>query len=344
MTSPRIPALLPSQLPIVAAPMAGGPSTVALAAAVSEAGGFPFLAAGYKTVAAMTGEVAQLRQSTDSFGVNVFVPNGLSVDPAAYAAYRETLLPLAEELGASLPETPVEDDDCYADKLDALVSDSVPVVSFTFGIPGAADVRRLQRAGSTVLATVTHVDELTAAEEAGVDGVVVQGPRAGAHSGTSQPTRPLVDRPTSGLVAELRAVSTLPFVAAGGVDGPNGVATLLAAGAQAVAVGTLLLRTDECGASQVQKDALADPELRETVMTHCFTGRPARALRNAFVDRYAAAAPFGYPALHHLTRDLRRAATRQGRQQDVNLWAGTGYRSARPGPAGDVIRGLAGAL
>ncbi|MGN6598964.1 MAG: nitronate monooxygenase [Actinomycetes bacterium] len=83
------------------------------------------------------------------------------------------------------------------------------MVSFTFGIPGAADVRRLQRAGSTVLATVTHVDELTAAEEAGVDGVVVQGPRAGAHSGTSQPTRPLVDRPTSGLVAELRAVSTL---------------------------------------------------------------------------------------------------------------------------------------
>ncbi|MGN6599061.1 MAG: nitronate monooxygenase, partial [Actinomycetes bacterium] len=102
--SPLLPKPLRSPLPIVAAPMAGGPSTVALAAAVSEAGGFPFLAAGYKTVAAMTAEVDQLRQSTDSFGINVFVPNRLSVDPAAYAAYRETLLPLAEELGASLPE------------------------------------------------------------------------------------------------------------------------------------------------------------------------------------------------------------------------------------------------
>ena len=41
-------ALLDSRLPIVAAPMAVGPSTVALAEAVSRAGGFAFLAGGNK--------------------------------------------------------------------------------------------------------------------------------------------------------------------------------------------------------------------------------------------------------------------------------------------------------
>jgi len=37
--------------PIVLAPLAGGPSTPELAAAVSEAGGLGFLAAGYRTPA-----------------------------------------------------------------------------------------------------------------------------------------------------------------------------------------------------------------------------------------------------------------------------------------------------
>ena len=49
--------LLDSPLPIMAAPMAGGPSTAALARAVASAGAFPFLAGGYKTVEALEAEV-----------------------------------------------------------------------------------------------------------------------------------------------------------------------------------------------------------------------------------------------------------------------------------------------
>ena len=63
-------------------------------------------------------------------------PNPVPVDPAAYAAYRELLLPLAERYGVDLPATPVEDDDGWQDKVDVLVEAAPPVVSFTFGLPG----------------------------------------------------------------------------------------------------------------------------------------------------------------------------------------------------------------
>jgi NAD(P)H-dependent flavin oxidoreductase YrpB (nitropropane dioxygenase family) len=146
------------------------------------------------------------------------------------------------------------------------------------------------------------------------------------------------------LVRDIIAITSLPVLAAGGVDGPERVRDLMAAGAQDVAVGTLLLRTDESGASQVHRDALADPAFTQTVITRAFTGRPARALRNAFIDAHDAAAPTGYPAVHHLTRGLRQAAVRAGDPHRVHLWAGTGFRHAGTGPAEAVITGLAAGL
>jgi NAD(P)H-dependent flavin oxidoreductase YrpB (nitropropane dioxygenase family) len=140
------------------------------------------------------------------------------------------------------------------------------------------------------------------------------------------------------------AATGLPVVAAGGVGGPADVRTLLSAGAGAVAVGTLFLRTDESGTSGTHKDALADPAFSQTVVTRAFTGRPARGLRNRFVERHDAAAPVGYPAVHHLTRALRQAAAAAGDPHCLHLWAGTGYRNARTGPARAVVDALAEAL
>ena len=111
------------------------------------------------------------------------------------------------------------------------------------------------------------------------------------------------------------------------------------AGAEAAAVGTLLLRTDEAGTSPVVRAALADPDYGHTVITRAFTGRPARALPNGFVIRHPDA-PTGYPAVHHLTRPIRGAAFAAGDSDRVNLWAGTGWRNAPTGPAGVVIRAL----
>ena len=171
--------------------------------------------------------------------------------------------------------------------------------------------------------------------------------RAAARAATTAPTtryRTITPIRTDELTRAVGQATGLPLIATGGVDGPQAVAALLDAGAGAVAVGTLLLRTDESGASQTYRDALADPAFAGTVLTRAFTGRYARGLRNRFIDDHEAAAPAGYPAIHHLTRGLRRAAAATGDPHRLHLWAGTGYRNARTGPARAVFERLAGDL
>ncbi|MDP5226442.1 MULTISPECIES: nitronate monooxygenase [Arthrobacter] len=335
--------LLNSPLPIVAAPMAGGPTTVELSAAVAEAGGFPFLAAGYKSVEAVAAEIRDLEASTGTFGVNVFVPSEESPDPAAFRRYAEELRSEAGPYGLTLDPEPRADDDGWEAKLELLLSHPVPAVSFTFGLPAADRIVALRRAGTVVLGTVTTAEEAVAARDAGVDGLIVQGPGAGGHSATFDPARAIGSGSTEDLLRRVRAVVGLPLVAAGGVDGPAAVAGLLRAGAEAVAVGTLLLLADEAGTSATHRAALADPAFERTVITRAFTGRPARGLENGFIRRHEASAPLGYPAVHHLTRPLRQAAGAAGDAEQLHLWAGTGYRRARSGPAAEIIAGLSGA-
>lgn len=341
-------ALAQSAVPLIAAPMAGGPSTVALAAAVASAGAFPFLAGGNKSASALADEVAQLRHQVapgTGFGVNLFVPSKFPMDPAAFARYRADLVPDAERFGLQLETEPLSNDDAWHEKLDLLISDPVPVVSFTFGLPSAEEVTALQRAGSTVLTSVTSAAEAVASQQLGVDGVVAQGAAAGGHSAIhSVSTEPdLRDASLQGTLSLLREVAAavqLPVISAGGVDGPRAVRDLIAAGAAAVAVGTLLIRTPESGAAALHKYALGH-HANGTALTRAFTGRPARALRNRFIDEHDAVAPAGYPEVHLLTRELRATAMRAGDADTAHLWAGTGYASAREMPAADVIADLA---
>jgi NAD(P)H-dependent flavin oxidoreductase YrpB (nitropropane dioxygenase family) len=335
--------LLGTALPLVAAPMAGGPSTVALATAVAGAGAFPFLAGAYRAPDALAADVSAVRATGAPFGVNLFAPHDARVDVAELRRYARALQPLADRYGLDLSQEPlVEDDDGWRDKLDVLRTDPVPVVSVTFGLPAHDEVAALQQVGTRVLVTVTTVEEARAAAALGVDALVAQGSAAGGHSGTHDATRAITPVATDELVRAVVAATGLPVVAAGGVDGPASAAALLGAGASAVAVGTLLLRTDESGASQLHKDALVDPAFPGTVVTRAFTGRPARGLRNALAERDDA--PTGFPAVHHLTRRLRQAAAAAGDAQHLHLWAGTGHRSAVPGPAAAVVEDLARGL
>ncbi|HWD24850.1 MAG TPA: nitronate monooxygenase, partial [Acidimicrobiales bacterium] len=86
-------------LPIVLAPLAGGPSTPALAAAVSEAGGFGFLASGYLTSDELATRLEEVSALTPKpFGVNVFVP-GVPTPPAVYAEFEQVLAEEAALVG-----------------------------------------------------------------------------------------------------------------------------------------------------------------------------------------------------------------------------------------------------
>lgn len=334
-------------LPIIAAPMAGGASTPELVAAVNAAGGLGYLAAGYRTAAAMAEQIARTRELTDRpFGVNLFVPT--ATDPAELAAlpaYRAELLPEAERWDVTLPERIAPDDEDWAAKIAALLADPVPVVSYTFGLPSRQEAGALRAAGTAQVATVTSVAEARVAAELGMDGLCVQGPEAGGHRGThtvkAEPgTEPLRDLPLLDLLARVRVTADLPLIAAGGLgDGPR-IAAALATGAAAVQLGTAYLLTDEAGTSAPHRAALADPAFTETVRTRAFTGRVARGLRNSFTDRHADQAPHAYPEVHHLTAPLRAAATGRGDTQTMHLWAGTAFRQARPGGAGELTARL----
>lgn len=323
--------------------MAGGPTTPELVLAAAGVGSLGFLAGGYLTPEALGEQLARVRARTQRYAVNLFAPNPVPVDRAAYPAYRELIRAEAERCAVELPAEPVEDDDAWRCKVDLLVEHPAPVVSFTFGIPDGASLAALRAAGSLLVQTVTSADEARRAAATGVDALAVQASAAGGHSGTLTPDRIAPERPLADLVAEVRAAVDLPLLGAGGIAGPRDVATVLAAGADAAVVGTLLLLADESGASAAHRAGLAD-HARETVVMRAWTGRPARGLRNAFSDSYDASAPSGYPALHHLTRPLRRAAAAAADPEHVNLWAGTGFRAAREAPAAVILGELAAGL
>lgn len=330
---------LPVRWPIIGAPMAGGPSTPALAAAVSDAGGLGFLAAGYRTGEAMSAEIAAVRALTPApFGVNLFMPQDPSVDDRAVADYLATLRPEATRFGVEV--VPSWDDDGWDDKLQRLQADPVrvPVVSFTFGCPDRSVITGLQRAGSRVVVTVTTPDEARAAAAAGVDAVGAQGIEAGGHQGTFDDHRPLDGG--WGLDALLEAIIeevSVPTIAAGGLADGADVARVIAAGAVGAQLGTALLRSPECGAHRTYKAALVDPAFTDgTGLTRAFSGRRARGLVNAFMRDHPDA-PSAYPQINNATRALRRQATEHGDAQVINLWAGLGFRSAEARPAGEII-------
>jgi nitronate monooxygenase len=332
-------------LPVIAAPMAGAPTTTRLVRAAAEAGGVGFLAAGYKSAEAVAAQLAEMQQAGVPFGVNVFAPNPTPVDATAFRSYAAEISADAARYGIDVStQQPREDDDEWQAKLDVLITSPAPLVSFTFGLPPRSVVAALQRAGSRVVVTVTNPGEAVAAEEARPDALAVQGNEAGGHFGTFTPEATpealsAQAMPTEIVFARIRAVTALPLIAAGGIATPERVRDLIAAGATAVMIGTALLRTDESGATPAQKQAMT--EARSTVVTRAFTGRPARALENAFTARHTASAPLGYPAIHHLTSGLRAAAAKAGDAERLNLWAGTGYASAATGSAAEVIRLMA---
>lgn len=321
--------------------MGGGPSTPTLVAAVGRAGGLGFLAAGYKSAAQVAEQIDDVERSGVVFGINLFAPNPVPVDADAFKSFAGAIGADAAAVGVDLSDVGiVEDDDDWSAKLELLVDHPVPVVSFTFGLVPPDAIRRLRRSGSVLLQTVTSVDEAVAASEAGVDALVVQASAAGAHSGTWTPGTIPPEVSLLDLLAAVRRRTSLPLVAAGGLVTAADIAEALTAGASSAMLGTALLRCDESGASATYKAALADESRTETVVTRAFTGRPARALRNSFVDRHSASAPSGYPAIHYLTRPIRAAATAAGDAERLNLWAGTGVRQTRSGPAVAILHSV----
>ena len=206
-------------VPIVLAPLAGGPSTPELTAAVSNSGGFGFLAAGYLAAPALAERLERTRTLTDApVGVNLFVP-GTPAPPQTLDGYAARLADDARQAGVELGAARFDDDD-WAAKLELLITTPVAVVSFTFGCPEPEVIDRLHDADSEVWVTVSRPGEARFAVDAGADALVVQGAEAGGHRASFR------DDPAEdvtggiGLLSLLQLVGAqadLPLVATGGI-------------------------------------------------------------------------------------------------------------------------------
>ena len=324
---------------IVLAPLASGPSTPELAAAVTDAGGLGFLGAGYLTADALRDRILATQDlTTGPIAVNLFVIDGGPSDPAVYRDYVAALAPEAERLGVDVGE-PRFDDDEFDAKVEVLLADPVPVVSFTFGIPNADAIAALRVAGSEIWMTATNGDEAEAAFEAGADVLVAQGGEAGGHRGSFDDALDQRVEPLVPLVEEIRTMTDLPVVAAGGIATSEHVERALHAGAEAAAAGTAFMLAPEAGTSAAHRDAmrLATP----TALTRAFTGRLARGIRNRFMLEHLDA-PRAYPEIHYATAPLRAAGRQAGDSDVVNLWAGARHAMTVERPAAETLAALAG--
>jgi nitronate monooxygenase len=309
---------------VVLAPLAGGPSTPQLAAAVANAGGLGFVAAGYLTPDELELRLAEARQLTDGpLGVNLFVLRAEEIDEAALAAYADELARDGHPLGE-----PRFDDDWLDEKIDIALAADVQVISTTFGPPPR---RLLDDARVPVWATVASL------ADAGVeaDALVVQGREGGGHRGAFDDGDES-DLPLLELLAELRSDGR-PLIAAGGIADAQATSRALDAGASAVQAGTAFLLCPEAGTNKVLRSAIEQGG--KTAITRAFTGRRARGIVNEFMRAHPDA-PSAYPHVHHLTSPMRAAAREAGDREHVNLWAGTEHRKARALPAADVVASL----
>jgi nitronate monooxygenase len=325
------------RIPIVQAPLAGGPSTPELAAAVSNAGALGFLAAGYKTPDALSEEIAATRALTEgSFGVNVFAATPTEVAAGVLDTYADRVREATSQTGVE-PGAPRSDNDHFEAKCELLLADPVPIVSFTFGCPSTELVDRLHSVDSEVWVTVTDVEEARAAAEVGADALVAQGMEAGGHRASFDDS----DSSDFGLLALLQLLTAavdLPLVAAGGIATGRGVAAVLCAGASAAQLGSAFMRCPEAGTADVHRDALAGDG--KTAITRAFSGRRARGIVNRFLVEHSDEAPPAYPAVHYLTAPMRAQARKTGDAELLNLWAGQAHELASEVPAGDLVRQL----
>ena len=320
--------------PIIAAPMAGGPSTPALARAVGAAGGLGFLALGTTTVDDAARQMAGMAGPV-TYGVNLFAPQEPLAEPGQVAA-------LAQELDLAVPDVDeVDYTNGWAKKLSSIFAaveagHGPAVVSSTFGAFSAEEVARLHAAGVEAWVGVTTPEDAVIAERLGVDALVVQGPEAGGHRFTWSVEEEPDQRPLSELLAAVRGAGVrLPLVASGGITAPAQVAQALRIdGVVAVSCGTAFLLADEAGTSEHNRALLTRGGI--TTSTRAFSGRYARGLETEFTRRHPDVPPV-YP---HLNRMLaQRRAT--GDESVAYCLVGVGVEDVRPGPAAEVVDRLA---
>lgn len=335
-------ALVGIEHPVILGPF-GGLSSVALTAAVSEAGGLgSFGLYGYD--AARIRQVgAELRAATSRpFALNIWLPTGDEVEPnAQHMIFSQALQPFYEAVGVEVPARPESYVPSLEEQLDAIWDVAPAVLSVVFGVPSDELVAEAHRRGILIVGTATTVAEAVALAGSGVDAIVATGMEAAGHrvSFLRAAEDSLVG--TFALVPQVVDAVDVPVIAAGGISDRRGVAAAFALGASAVQVGTAFLATVESAVNDAHREAIRRTPADGTVLTRAMSGRLARGVRNRAVRAIEASgtiAPF--PMQNWLTGRFRTPAGQQNLPELQSLWMGQAAPLARYGTAAEAFAEL----
>ena len=304
--------LLGNRDPIIQAPMAGS-TTVELVAAVSNAGGIGSMGYAETPSATIREDAQKIRKLTDKpFNLNFFAHDAPANKPEIIESARERLRPFYAEAGLSeIPQDVSKPLLTFTEeRLELLLDIKPPLVSFHFGLPAPDAIESLKKAGCRILCSATTTSEAITLEQSGVDIVVAQGWEAGGHRGSFDVNHDDHGVGTMALVPQIVDAVNIPVVAAGGIADGRGIAAAFMLGASGVQMGTAFLSCPEAKVSDVHLEALRNAGDDDTRLTKAFSGRPARARRNNYIESIAAhrlALP-DFPTMYTLSDPLREAS------------------------------------
>ena len=334
------------EVPIVLGPF-GGVSSVALTAAVSEAGGLgSFGLYGY-SAERIRETTARLRDATDKpINLNLWWPTGTEVTPddIDWDAALSAVAPLYAEMGLDFPARPPQFRPPFEEQLAAVVEARPAVASFVYGVPDERTIAHLHDVGTRVVATATHVAEARALAAAGVDAIIASGMEAAGHRVTFMGEAEDALVGTFALVPQVVDAVDVPVLAAGGVADRRGVAAAFALGARGVVVGSAFLATAESAAPPAHKAALRGAQANGTTLTRAMSGRLARGIANDAMRQLEARGYAPFPAQNVVTGAFRAVAAQNDDASHLSLWAGQAASLATGETAGAVMAELRAGL
>jgi nitronate monooxygenase len=338
--------LFKTEFPIVQAPMAGV-MDADLVIAAAQGGALGSLPSAMLSVEKAREQVNIIRQRVSApVNMNFFCHTPVDADSLREAGWKRRLASYYSEFGLD-PAAPVNAANRapFDAAMCELIEELQPeVVSFHFGLPEPALLKRIKAAGSIVIASATIVREAIWLEENGADAIIAQGAEAGGHRGMFL-TENIAEQPgTFALVPQVVDAVRVPVIAAGGIADGRGIAAAFALGAAGVQIGTAYLHCPESKIIAPHRAALAGAHDDSTVITNVMTGRPARGVANRVMREVGPISPDA-PAFPHAATalgPLKIAAEKLGKVDFTNLWAGQAVRMSRNMPAAELTRALAG--
>ena len=315
------------QQPIILAPMAGA-TNADIVAKVSNAGGLGSFGAASTKPEQLRVLIRDIRKRTDlPFNINLFSGSTEKYDHSVAAgdAISQRYRDWHTELELDNTPEPIALFGPAEEQLDVLISEKVPVISFHFGVDQPA-LKRAQQSGATVLCSATSVCEAVFLEKQGVDIVIAQGAEAGGHRGTfiGDYRDSLIG--TFALVPQIVDAVNCPVIAAGGIMDARGIVAALTLGASAAQMGTAFLGCTESKIPTAWVKSLKNAEADQIAVTEVISGKPARGIKNRFIDELETINDglLPYPAHYSLSRLIRAKAAKENDADFLAMWSGQG--------------------